>query len=42
MGEVDPTDYEALEAAQAKVDEAKAALDDLEGEWLEVGERLEG
>ena len=42
MGEVEPTDYEALEAAQAKVDEAKAALDDLEGEWLEVGERLEG
>lgn len=42
MGEVDPTDYEALEAAQAKVDEAKAALDGLEGEWLEVGERLEG
>ena len=42
MGEVDQTDYVALEGAQAKVDEAKARLDELEGEWLEIGERLEG
>ncbi|WP_307739624.1 ATP-binding cassette domain-containing protein, partial [uncultured Parolsenella sp.] len=42
MADVDPTDYGALEAAQAKVDAEKAALDELEGEWLEIGEKLEG
>ena len=42
MGDVDPTDYEALEAAQAKVNAEKAALDELEGAWLEIGEQLEG
>ena len=42
MGEVDPTDYVALEEAQTKVDDARARLDELEGEWLELSERLEG
>ena len=42
MGEVDQTDYVALEAAQASVDEAKAQLEELEGEWLELEEKLEG
>ena len=42
MADVNPTDYEALEVAQAKVEAEKAALDELEGEWLEIGEKLEG
>ncbi|MBE6469177.1 MAG: ABC-F family ATP-binding cassette domain-containing protein [Coriobacteriaceae bacterium] len=42
MASVDPTDYQALEAQQAKVDEALAALDELETAWLEASERLEG
>ena len=42
MGEVDPTDYVALENAQADVDAAKKALDELEAEWLELEETLEG
>ena len=42
MGEVDPTDYVALENAQADVDAAKQALDELEAEWLELEETLEG
>ena len=42
MGQVDQTDYVALEEAQANVDAAKAQLDELEGEWLELEETLEG
>ena len=42
MGEVDPTDYLALEKAQANVDDAREALDALEMEWLELSEVLEG
>ena len=42
MGEVDPTDYVALENAQADVDAAKQALDELEAEWLVLEETLEG
>ena len=42
MGQVDQTDYVALEKAQANVDTAKAQLDELEGEWLELEETLEG
>ena len=42
MGQVDQTDYVALEKAQANVDAAKAQLDELEGEWLELEETLEG
>lgn len=41
MGQVDQTDYVALEKAQANVDAAKAQLDELEGEWLELEETLE-
>ena len=36
--EVDPTDYEALVAAQQAVDEAQARKDELEMEWLELAE----
>ena len=42
MGEVDPTDYAALGAQQATIDEAHAALDELEMAWLEASEKLEG
>ena len=42
MGDLDPTDYEALEAQQAKVDAAGGELDLLETQWLELSERLEG
>lgn len=41
-GAVDPTDYLALEAAQANVDEATQGLEDLESDWLELSEELEG
>ncbi len=40
MGEVDPTDYLALERAQADVDGAKADLEELEMEWLDLSETL--
>ena len=40
MAEVDPSDFEALMAAQAKVDEALALIDSLEEEWLELSELL--
>ena len=36
----DPSDYQALLAAQAAVDGCQAAIDDLELEWLELSERL--
>ena len=42
MAAIDPTNYLALEAQQQKIDEAKAAIDELETAWLEVSERLEG
>ncbi len=42
MAEVDPTDYQALEDQQALIAEARAALDELETQWLEASERLEG
>ena len=42
MTKVDQTDYVALEKAQADVDAAKQALDELEAEWLELEETLEG
>ena len=35
---VDPTDYEALVAAQAAVDEAQDRKDELEMQWLELAE----
>ena len=42
MADVDPTDYAALGAQQATIDEAHAALDELEMAWLEASEKLEG
>ncbi|MDY4040751.1 MAG: ABC-F family ATP-binding cassette domain-containing protein [Collinsella sp.] len=42
MVSIDPTDYQALEAQQAQINEALAALDELETAWLEASERLEG
>lgn len=40
MLKVDPTDYVALEEAQAKVAEAQDALEELELSWLELSEKL--
>lgn len=40
LSRVDPTDFEALVAKQNELDEAQAALDELETEWLELSERL--
>lgn len=42
MATIDPTDYQALQDQQAKISEARAAVDDLETQWLEVSEQLEG
>ncbi|KXB63466.1 ABC-F family ATP-binding cassette domain-containing protein [Olsenella sp. DNF00959] len=40
MAQVDASNYEALMAAQASVDAARAEQASLEDEWLELGERL--
>lgn len=40
--QVDPTNYTALGEQQAKIDEAHAAMDELEMAWLEASEKLEG
>ena len=40
MAEVDPTDYQALEARQQEIDAAFAEVDKLETAWLEASERL--
>lgn len=37
---IDPTDYAALVAKQAEIDQAQALLEDLESEWLELSEEL--
>ena len=42
MAAIDPTDYQALQDQQAKISEAREAIDDLETQWLEVSEQLEG
>ena len=42
MGDIDPTDFKALEAQQQKIDAVKAELDELETEWLEASDKLEG
>ena len=42
MAQVDPTDYAVLGEQQKKIDDAHAALDELETEWLEASEKLEG
>ena len=41
MQDIDPTDYQALEDQQAKIDAAKEALDELETDWLEASDKLE-
>ena len=38
--EIDGSDFVALGAQQAKVDELRAQLSGLEDEWLEVSEQL--
>ncbi|OUP08946.1 ABC-F family ATP-binding cassette domain-containing protein [Collinsella sp. An2] len=40
--DIDPTDYQALEAQQEKIAQVKATIDELETSWLEVSEQLEG
>lgn len=40
MAEVNPTDYQALEARQQEIDAACAEVDELETAWLEASERL--
>lgn len=40
MSSLDPTDYIALEEAQARVNETKDALEELELQWLELSEKL--
>ena len=40
MAEVNPTDYQALEARQQEIDAAFAEVDELETAWLEASERL--
>lgn len=40
MAEVNPTDYQALEARQQEIDAALAEVDELETAWLEASERL--
>ena len=42
MAEVDPTDYQALQDQQVKIVAAREAVDELETQWLEVSEQLEG
>ena len=42
MMDVDPTDYQALEAQQQAIDAAAEELEELEMSWLEASERLEG
>ncbi len=39
---VDPTDFEALLAKQDEIREAERELEELETEWLELSEQLEG
>ena len=40
FGDIDPTDFAALEAHQQTIDAAKAELDELETAWLEASETL--
>ena len=42
MGDIDPTDYASLERQQGDIDAARSALEELETEWLEASEELEG
>lgn len=40
LAQIDPTDFVALVAKQEQIDEASAALEELETEWLELSEEL--
>ena len=40
FGDIDPTDFAALEAHQDKISAAKTELDELETAWIEASERL--
>ena len=40
LAEVDPTDYEALVAAEKRVKDAEDEISSLEDEWLELADRL--
>ena len=40
FGDIDPTDFAALEAHQQTIDAAKAELDEMETAWLEASETL--
>ena len=42
MFDIDPTDFVKLGEAQQKIDDLKAQLEELEMEWLEAFEKLEG
>ena len=42
MFDIDPTDFVKLGEAQQKIDDLKAQLEELEMEWLEASEQLEG
>lgn len=42
MFDIDPTDFVKLGEAQQKIDDLKAQLEELEMEWLEASEKLEG
>lgn len=42
LSQLDPSNYEALMAQQAEIDEKQATLDELEFQWLEVMAKLEG
>ena len=42
FGDIDPTDFAALEAHQETINDAQAELDELETAWLEASEQLEG
>lgn len=39
--DIDPTDYQALEAQQERIKEVNDLIDELETSWLEVSEQLE-
>lgn len=42
MSAIDPTDYVALENQQQLINQAADALDELETQWLEASDKLEG
>ncbi len=42
MGECDPTDFEGLQKLQGQLEDCEAQISELEDEWLELDELLEG